>query len=234
MVATPYPAEDSLNWDVTLKAYLDDALNHDPQIAANLANAASATRLELAKQARVTPKAVIETTKFWILAGPGAVATQVLTASQEVAVPFEVVSPVTISELDIEVTTLIAASTIRLGIRTHNPLTGEPTSGAPLLDAGTVLSDTIGVKTKAVANLVLAAGWYWYTITAQGGAPTVRASPAYALAPPMPIKATTAAALMTNAVSGYYQGGVAGALPNTWASTPNVAVNVPRLIAKHT
>jgi hypothetical protein len=234
-MAAPWPAENSYDWDTKLKAYLDDAANHDAVIAANLALITSATRAALLAVVRPTPKFVVESGKFWILAGPGAVATQLLTQSQEVAVPFEVVSQVSITELDVEVTTAAASSTIRLGIRAHDPATGEPKSGAPLVDAGTIDSSTTGVKPKALAApLVLTPGWYWYTITAQGGAPTVRSSPAYALLQPMPIKGATAAALSAATVGGYFQSGVTGALPNTWASSPNTAANVPRLIAKAT
>jgi lysophospholipase L1-like esterase len=180
---------------------------------------------------RRTPEGVVETGKYWILAGAGGVSTMALTASREYAVPFEITSEVTINELDVEVTTAAAASAVRLGIRAHNPLTGEPKGGAPLVDAGTIDSTTTGVKPKAISSLNLKPGWYWYTVTAQGGAPTVRASLPYAVIAPMPTKATTAAALSQFNICGYYQDGVTGALPSTWASTSN-AFGAPRMLAK--
>lgn len=181
---------------------------------------------------RRTPEGVVETGKFWILAGPGAVGTLALTQSREYAVPFEVTSEVTISELDVEVTTAVAATTVRLGIRAHNPLTGEPVNGAPLVDAGTIDSSTTGVKPKALgANLNLKPGWYWYTVTAQGGAPTLRASAPWAVNAPMPTKAASAAAISQFNLCGYYQDGVTGALPSSWASSPNV-FGMPRMLAK--
>jgi hypothetical protein len=234
-MAAPWPAENSYDWDTSLKAYLDDPLNHDAVVTALLASLTSTARAELLKQVRPTPKMVVETGKFWLLAGSGAVTTQALTAGSEIAVPFEIVSPVSITELDVEVTTAVAASTVRLGIRAHDPAKGEPLSAAPLLDAGTIDSSTTGVKAKALGSpLVLQPGWYWYTVTAQGGAPTVRASPDHALFHPQPIKGSTAAALSAAAVGGYLQTGVTGALPNTWTSTLNTAANVPRMIAKAT
>jgi hypothetical protein len=232
-MAAPWPTENSYDWDTTLKAYLDDPLNHDAVVAALVASLTSTTNANLKKELRPTPKMVVETGKFWLLAGPGAVATQLLVQSQEVAVPFEVVSPVSITELDVEVTTAAASSFVRLGIRSHNPLTGEPLSAAPLVDAGQIDSSTTGVKPKVLGTpLVLQPGWYWYTVTAQGGAPTVRASPDYSLIQPMPLKGATAAALSAATAGGYYQSGVTAALPSTWASTLNVAANVPRVIAK--
>jgi len=181
---------------------------------------------------RRTPEGVIESGRYWILAGGTSVTTLALTAGREFAIPFEVTSETTIPELDVEVTTAAAASTIRLGIRAHNPATGEPLSGAPLVDAGTIDSTTTGVKPKTLAsNLNLKPGWYWYTVTAQGGAPTVRASAPSAVIFPGPIKAASAAAISQFNVCGYYQDGVTGALPSTWASTPNV-FGVPRMLAK--
>jgi lysophospholipase L1-like esterase len=181
---------------------------------------------------RRTPEGVVESGKYWILAGSSSVTTMALTASREYAVPFEVTSEVTVNELDVEVTTAAAASTVRLGIRAHSPATGEPLSGAPLVDAGTIDSTTTGVKPKAISSLNLKPGWYWYTVTAQGGAPTVRASAPFAVAWPAPTKAASAAAISQFNALGYYQDGVTGALPSTWASSPNV-FGTPRMLAKN-
>jgi len=183
---------------------------------------------------RRVPEAIVESGKYWILAGMGSVGTQALTASREYAVPFEITSEVTINELDVEVTTAVAATTVRLGIRPHDPLTGEPLNGAPLVDAGTIDSSTTGVKPKALgSSLNLKPGWYWYTVTAQGGAPTVRASTPSAIGWPAPIKATSAAGLSQfNIGSGYIQDGVTGALPSTWVTLAPNTVSAPRMLAK--
>jgi hypothetical protein len=180
---------------------------------------------------RRTPEGSVASGKYWILAGASAVTTLAMTASREYAVPFEVTSEVTINELDVEVTTAVAATTVRLGIRNHDPATGEPVNGAPLLDAGTVSSATTGVKALAISSLNLKPGWYWYTCTAQGGAPTVRASAPWAVLWPAPTKGASAAALSQFNILGYYQDGVTGALPSTWASTPN-AFGAPRMLVK--
>lgn len=86
------------------------------------------------------------------------------------AAPFYVPRTTTFTSINIEVTVLALASSMRLGIYTD-------TSGAPdalVLDAGTVSLTTTGGKTIAISQS-LAAGWYWLAGVGNGLA-TLRAA----------------------------------------------------------
>jgi hypothetical protein len=99
----------------------------------------------------------------------GAYTTLALVANTLYGVPFEVPKNLTYATINIAVTTLAAASSIRLGIYSD-------TNGAPdalVVDAGTVSSATTGGKSITI-NQALTAGWYWLALVSNG-TPTVRA-----------------------------------------------------------
>jgi hypothetical protein len=86
------------------------------------------------------------------------------------ALPFSVGRATTFDRKGIEVTTLAAATNLRMGI--YNDAGGP---GSLLLDAGLTTSDasTTGLK-EATISQALPVGLYWVVVVAQGGTPTVR------------------------------------------------------------
>jgi hypothetical protein len=86
------------------------------------------------------------------------------------ALPFSVGRTTTFDRIGIEVTTLAAATNLRMGI--YNDAGGP---GSLLLDAGLTTADasTTGLKTATISQ-ALPVGLYWVAVVAQGGTPTVR------------------------------------------------------------
>ena len=96
--------------------------------------------------------------------------TLAISANTLYAIPFLVPKTQTYTVISLEVTTLAAAKSIRMGIYTD-------TNGAPdalVLDAGTVSVATTGSKTISISQS-LSAGWYWLVVVSDG-TPTVRAT----------------------------------------------------------
>jgi len=129
--------------------------------------------------------------------------------------PFPVGKATTFDQIAIAVTTLQAATVMRLGLYASDS-SGRP--GALLVDAGTVAGDTTGAKTLAI-NQTLAPGVYWVAFCAQ---------------------VTAIAGLLVRAIAagwtkyvgmdladrsvsgcGYLQAGVAGALPANFTFGPS-------------
>ena len=101
------------------------------------------------------------------------VATRALSANRVHYLPFRVAGPLTVDRVSFEVTTGPAsAANMRVGLyRADDELQPD---GAPLFDhAVAVGSATTGVFTQAIANAVLAPGWYLSTMN-PGVAMTVR------------------------------------------------------------
>jgi hypothetical protein len=84
-------------------------------------------------------------------------------------IPFLVPETATYTSITIEVTTLKAGSSLRLGI--YRDSSGAP--GALVLDAGVVSGATTGAKTIVISQQ-LTAGWYWLACLAND-TPTIRA-----------------------------------------------------------
>lgn len=89
-------------------------------------------------------------------------------------IPFQVTESVTFTRIGINVTTLQAASVIRLGI--YNSSGGKPST--LLVDAGTVAGTSTGEKEITISQ-AMTAGWYWLVclsdvnsigVTAENGA----------------------------------------------------------------
>lgn len=100
--------------------------------------------------------------------------TQALSANVLRAFPWRVKNSVTLSSLRSEVTTLVAATTYRLGIYADNG-SAYPGTLVTNSDTGTFDGATAGVKTASFASaLLLRPGWYWIAVNSNG-APTLRA-----------------------------------------------------------
>lgn len=99
----------------------------------------------------------------------GSVGTQSLTADQMVCVPLRVPNAVTINEIAIHVNGTVGTtgSVIRLGIYADS----SSGPGSLILDAGTVVSTSTGLKTITISQ-ALAAGVVWVVCASQGGAST--------------------------------------------------------------
>lgn len=85
--------------------------------------------------------------------------------------PFWVGQATAFDRIGINVTTLIAASVVHLGIYEDN---GRGSPGVLELDAGTVDSSSTGAKEITIAKTLLS-GLHWLTVVPQGGAPTMQA-----------------------------------------------------------
>lgn len=98
----------------------------------------------------------------------GSVSSSALTQSVEYASPVFFHKAVTLNRLGVAVTATAASSTIRLGIR--NDSDGVP--GTVVLDAGTIDSASTTGEFFITISQALSPGWYWFTATPQGGAPS--------------------------------------------------------------
>jgi hypothetical protein len=96
-----------------------------------------------------------------------------MTQSALVASPIYIYgfSAVSFASISVSVTTLAAASTIRLGFYKADGTNGGP--GTNLYDLGTIDSSTTGIKT-ITSTFSLGPGLVWVAACAQGGAPSVR------------------------------------------------------------
>jgi len=111
-----------------------------------------------------------------------AITTTGLAANTLRAFPWEVRSPLRLSNVSSEVTTLAAATSYRLGIYADTGLL-YPDSLIANSDASVYDSSVIGVKTAALAsNINLSPGIYWLVVNASG-APVVRATPVGGITP---------------------------------------------------
>lgn len=96
--------------------------------------------------------------------------TLAMTENRAYFLPFYVARFVTLDQIGLEVTTGVAATTVRLGIYKGNNR-GAP--GTVLLSASTVDSSTAAFKTVAITQPV-EPGLYYLVAKAEGGTPTVR------------------------------------------------------------
>lgn len=136
------------------------------------------------------------------------------------ATGFEIHASRAFDRIGVEVTTLQAGSTIRLGI--YNDAGGLPTT--LVVDAGTVDSSTTGAKEATIAQTL--AGVYWLAYKAEGTAPVVRGYATTVTSRFMPIDTAGGA---TNQAWGKAAQS-AGALASPFPSAPTLAAsNVPRI-----
>lgn len=146
-------------------------------------------------------------------------------AGHLVATPFVVTAPITLAAIGIEVTTAVAATTVRLGIYADN--NGMP--GAVILDAGTVSAAATGWQETATSQ-TLAPGVYWLAAVGQGGTPAVRAQ-----VPSHQIGSATVLNVSQSLLNGQQQFSITGALPNPWGAAANPDGNAtPRVLVKVT
>lgn len=117
----------------------------------------------------ITGGVPLATGRFYDSRFSASTTTLAISANVLYASPFYVPKTKTFTSINIEVTTLAAASSIRLGI--YSDTNGVP--NALLLDAGTVSSASTGGKTIAISQS-LPAGWYWL-VGVGNGTPTLRA-----------------------------------------------------------
>lgn len=144
------------------------------------------------------------------------------------ATVFPVPRQITVTELHCEVTVAgDAGSVVRMGIYADDGF-GYP--GALLVDGGTDIATTTGMKVVAFSAVTLLAGNYWVAAVYQGGTvtqPTVRVISTAAVAIGTSSAPTTAAAAVC-----YLQTGVTGALPSTFTTSVAAGGQAFRTFAK--
>lgn len=156
---------------------------------------------------------------------PGSVSTMTPANNTKYAFPFTVYASTAFSAIGINVSTLQAGSTVRLGVYADDG-TGKP--GNLVFDAGTVDSSSTGMKEIAITQ-TLPAGTYW--LCARTSTSGVATSSTGAM--PVVIGATSQAGAMTNSCCGFSDAGAgSGALESTWGSTYGHQTNVPRVVLK--
>lgn len=139
------------------------------------------------------------------LGGTGALVT--LTINTLYAIPVYLADLSTYKKLLIEVTTLQAASTLRLGI--YSDLDGVPSS--LLVDGGTVSSATTGMKDAAIAT-ILPPGFVWLVVVADTAGIVVRGFRQVGLEGFLGHAYSTDVIFYAGVASAF----VAGALPAAW------------------
>lgn len=159
-------------------------------------------------------------TRYFTTMHMGADTTGAITQNLENAYRFEVGETRTFDRIGVEVTTGVAATTVRLGIRSSTT-GGEP--GDLVVDAGTIDSSGTGFLEKTIST-TLTPGRYWVTCALQGGTGvSVRAR---TISDPFVGQAVNT----TYNAMGYYQSGVSGALPATFTVAGPVAVGAKILL----
>lgn len=144
--------------------------------------------------------------------------------------PWLVERAITIDRLGVEVTIVgEAGSVFRLGI--YGDSSCYP--GALIVDGGTVVGDTLGVKEVTISAITLEPGVCWLGGVAQAAAttqPTIRCLSGYS--PSIPMRLGSALPSPGGAIQGYSQNTVTGALPATFSTTVATSSSAPRLIAR--
>lgn len=229
---TPAGAYDSLDWTILngavdlmdmdpiaavtgsdLLPMLDDADDEPKKVTATQLRDFVATNLyaKLNGQIKRTGYAV----------GWAATTTTGLVDGRMQARPLVLSKGATFATLKVNVTTLGAGSTIRVGIYANDPDTNLP--GALLADLGTQASTTTGVKTFVYTGTIPDETIVWVAVVSQGGTPSsVRVTEeGHRLLP--------ADASLTAGVAAVYltAGGVTGALPDPFGTGLSVISRMP-------
>jgi hypothetical protein len=143
-------------------------------------------------------------------------------------VPFPVWGSLVVSSIGVEVTTLVAATTGRLGIYRDN---GKGQPGALIIEAPSVIdTSTAGPKEVALASPIsLSPGLYWLALVSQGGVGGVGfrgRGTAF-------IGGFVGETSIANAnITMWAQAGVAGALPAAASGLTTIQVTAPKVYLK--
>lgn len=148
---------------------------------------------------------------YSIPAGNGVAVTPTQSVEYAIPVMFSAI-PGACTYIGVNVTSAVAASAARLGIRADAGL-DIPFPGALITDAGTVATTGTGWKEVAITDLLVPYRLYWLTLTSQGGAPSYTGINASGWGV---VSTTNPAALALNC---YTQTGVTGALPADFTSS---------------
>ena len=141
------------------------------------------------------------------------------------AVPIIIPNTITVTSLNIEVTTAAAAGGVaRLGIYSSNA-NNQP--GSLVIDAGTVATDSIGVK-ELVTSQTLTAGVYWLSVAWQGNVTGMLYRFVTGIAPYI---YSSAQYTISSSYPNCYYSTVSGALPSTFSIT-NYALGAPKMWIK--
>lgn len=132
---------------------------------------------------------------------------------QMTCVPLFVTASAKFDRIGMEVTAFLATSVVRLGVYADN---GKGVPGDLILDAGTVDAGSVNGAKEITISQWLQPGLYWLAAANQVAASTVRIVSG-ALNPVA--GASLATATGATAPNGYYQSGVTGAFPATFALT---------------
>jgi len=159
------------------------------------------------------------TTGRWVTPMGGALSTVGVTEGTAVAAPIFVPYGKPIDAMACEVVTTAgsAGSVLRLGIATDN---GSGLPGTVVVDAGTVDSTTISIKTATLGSSYTPTnpGWHWLILVCQGGATTKPVTRALAGSHNLGVSASAAsgntafAAMITNETT------ISGALPSDFSA----------------
>lgn len=164
-------------------------------------------------------------TAGWYYGPGGGRSALALTQNQLNYVPFWVGEAVTLDRIGCEVTTLAAASVVRLGIYGD---TGGGLPGALLLEAAGTIDAGVGGAAELTISQALTPGLHWLAAVAQGGTPALRVvTGALVPGPGNTLGATTG----SSAPAGVYQTGVTGALPAT-AAPASRAILPPLVVVR--
>lgn len=133
------------------------------------------------------------------------------------AVPFWVGQSTSFDRIGVNVTTLAAASAVRLGIYDDS---GRGSPATLELQAGTVDSTSTGAKELTIA-VTLSTGLHWLVVVPQGGAPTMQAfnGQLYPVGAGSLATATGAGGNYSGLITA--AGAVTGALPSTFPAVAN-------------
>jgi hypothetical protein len=143
------------------------------------------------------------------------------TAATLRAFPFRLRKTVTLTQVRIEVTTLLAAATFRLGLYSDNGV-AYPDALLSGSDAGAFDASTAGVKAQTFASpIALAPGLYWLAVN-NSGAPTLRGVASTAIDP---VLGHNALGGTNSSYTGYSIALAFGALPATFPSGAGVLSN---------
>lgn len=134
------------------------------------------------------------------------VSTGSLTDGRMIVSPFPVVKTTALDRIAVDVTTLAAATVMRLGIY-GSTANGDP--GTLVVEAGTVDVSTTGNKELTIAQ-TLSPGLYWLAAVAQGGAPVVRVATG-----PIMAGDSSLSTAFTQTRCAYSVTGTSGALPSS-------------------
>ncbi len=164
----------------------------------------------------------------WYFITDGPDTTLAMTQSRMVLAQFAARAAL-IDQIAVEVTTLAAGSSVRLGIYNDDGF-GRP--GTLLADFATVVTTSTGVKVIDVNQSVIPGRDYWVAVVAQGGAPELTAS-THAGSPSKLVSLGTATPTSLFTANGYYQSAVTGSLPSSFTFTPGQTVPVfPKVVVK--